>query len=98
MLLKKIPEVTPSYLTAIHKNRSQAPVDMGAGLSRTQTAIVAGVYRVFLTIVQAAVRYIGPGVHYQEYTTLLFLYRADAAMITTELRQQTAARRSLGGL
>ena len=28
----------------------------------------------------------------QEYATLLFLYRAEAATITTELRQQTAAR------
>ena len=38
--------------------------------------------------------YIGPGVH-QEYATLLFLYREEAAMITTELCQQTAARRAL---
>ena len=38
------------------------------------------------------------GVHYQEYSTPLFLYGAGAAAvtITTELRQQTAATKSLG--
>ena len=35
------------------------------------------------------------GVHYKEYSTLLFLYRAEAATITTELHQQTRARRTL---
>ena len=37
------------------------------------------------------------GVHYQEYATPLFLYRAAAAMIMTELRQQTAAIKEVLG-